>query len=103
MGAERRRFTWEVKVEAVRLTRERGRSVADVARELGIRPDLLHEWRRAVAVQEARPTATPGATPPSPAESPEAEVRRLRRELEVARHERDFLRKAAAFFAKEWR
>ncbi len=50
MGAQRRRVTWEVKGEAVRLTWERGRSVADVARELGIRPDLRHEGRRAVAV-----------------------------------------------------
>lgn len=69
MGAQRRRVTWEVKVEAVRVTRARGRSVADVARELGIRPDLRHEGRRAVAV-------------------PEAEVRR-RREREVARQARD--------------
>lgn len=48
LGAQRRRFTWEFEVEVVRMTQASGRSVADVARELGIRPDLLHEWRRAV-------------------------------------------------------
>ncbi len=103
MGTQRRRFTWEVKVEAVRLTRENGRSVADVARELGIRPDLLHEWRRAVVAQEARALPAPGGTPPPPAENPEAEGRRRRRELEVARQARDCLRQAAAVFAQESR
>jgi transposase len=101
MGAQRRRVTWEVKVEAVRLTRENGRSVADVAREVGIRPDRLHEGRRAVAAQEARAMPAPGGTPPPPAENPEAEGRR--RELEGARQEREFLRQAAAFFAKDSR
>ncbi len=99
MGERRRRFTWEFKVEAVRLAKESGRPQAQVARELGIRADMLRDWRRQV---EARARAgDPGA--PGAAGSAEEEVRRLRRENEVLRQERDFLKKAAAFFAKESR
>jgi transposase len=94
MGRPRRHFTWEFKVEAVRRVRDGGRPVSEVARELGIRPDLLHEWRRAVARRQPQAVGPPG-TP-----SPEEEARRLRRELEVVKQERGFLRKAAAFFAR---
>jgi transposase len=45
MGEKRRQFTREFKFEAVRLVAEDGRSVADVARELGIRADMLRAWR----------------------------------------------------------
>lgn len=100
MARQRRAFTWEFKVEAVRLARESGKPVTQVARELGIRPDLLREWRRQVAARGANPAATASATPVASADE---ELRRLRRELEVTRQERDFLKKAAAFFAKESR
>jgi transposase len=92
---KRRAFTPEFKQEAVRLVLASGRPVSQVARELGVRPDQLRHWK-----QELTRAATAG---PSPGESPEQEVWRLRRELEVVRQERDFLKKAAAFFAKESR
>lgn len=101
MARQRRAFTWEFKVEAVRLARESGKPVTQVARELGIRADLLREWRRQVAARGASPAAT--ATAITPVASADEELRRLRRELEVTRQERDFLKKAAAFFAKESR
>jgi transposase len=91
MARQRRYFPPEFKAEAVRLSRESGRSVTAVARELGIRPDLLREWRRVVPAAEA---AAPGAG------SLAEEVRRLKRENEVLRQERDFLKRAAAYFAK---
>lgn len=94
MAEKRRSFTPEFKQEAVRLLTESGRPLRQVARELGLHAAQLRDWRRELA----RPS--PAAAPaPSDAE----EVRRLRRELEVVRQERDFLKKAAAFFAKESR
>jgi transposase len=94
MAEKRRSFTLEFKQEAVRLLTESGRPLRHVARELALHPAQLREWRRELAAPES---AAPSA--PSDAE----EVRRLRRELEVVRQERDFLKKAAAFFAKESR
>jgi transposase len=93
MARQRRYFPPEFKAEAVRLSREGGRSVTAVARDLGIRPDLLREWRRVVG------PAPDAAAPPGAADLA-AEVRRLRRENEVLRQERDFLKRAAAYFAK---
>jgi transposase len=92
---QRRSFTPEFKDEAVRVVLESGRPLSQVARELGVRPDQLRHWKQECARARA-------ASPP-PGETPEQEVRRLRRELAVVRQERDFLKKAAAFFAKESR
>jgi len=100
----RRAFSPEFKVEAVRLMRERraaGVSLVQVGRELGVRPDMLRRWARGV---DGRPGASERdafvGNGPLPAE---AEVRRLQRENAVLRQEREFLKKAAAFFAKESR
>jgi transposase len=93
MPGKRRQFSREFKEEAVRLLAESGRPVTHVARELALRPEQLREWRHQF-----------GKTgPAAPASSQAEELRRLRRELEVTRQERDFLKKAAAFFAKESR
>src|SRR5438045_528038 len=102
---ERRTFSAEFKVEAVRLMRERqelGVSVAQVGRELVVRPDLLRKWARQV---EDRAGRAPSDVFPGNGKLPSAEdeVRRLQRENAVLRQERDFLKKAAAFFAKESR
>jgi transposase len=117
----RRKHSPEFKLEAVRLMRERlaaGLTLQRVSEELEIGPDLLREWAKQVAAApEGTPPAVifPGAgqqrrvAPPLPApasdrpETAEEEVRRLRRENERLRLERDFLKKAAAFFAKESR
>lgn len=122
---QRRRHTPEFKVEAVRLMRERlaaGVTLQRVSDELEIGPDLLRVWGKQVdAAPEgasateifpgqggrrrggaARPAAAP-SHPPSRSLSPTEELARLRRENERLRQERDFLKKAAAFFAKESR
>ena len=93
---DRRSFSPEFKLEAVRLVTEGGRLLSEVARELVIRPEQLRGWRRQLEAsgQVARAAA---------ALSAEEEVRRLRREVEVLRRERDFAKKAAAFFAKDLR
>jgi transposase len=102
MAGMRRQFTSEFKLEAVRLARESGKPFAQVARELGIRPDMLRTWRRQA---ESRAGLTPGDVFPGNGKltSQEDEIRRLRRELEEAKQENAFLKKAAAYFAKESR
>jgi transposase len=98
----RREFTPEFRQEAVRLMRERraeGASLAQVGRELEIEPDLLRKWARQLGQwDEPEPRVENGV-----AMDPETELRKLRRENEVLRRERDFLKKATAFFAKESR
>lgn len=99
MEEKRRQYTREYKIEAVRLLQESGRSKAQIARELGIHDSLLTRWK---AQLEARPAAEafPGHGNVSAAEE---EIRRLRRENEALRQERDFLKKATAYFARESR
>lgn len=97
---ERRFFSAEYKAQAVRLVAERraqGVSLAQVGRELDVRPDLLRRW----ADELTRGDAPAAREPASGGEA--AEIRRLQRELEVVRQERDFLKKASAYFARESR
>lgn len=102
MATTRRQFTREFKLEAVRLVKESGKSQAQVARDLGIRPDMLRTWKRQAEGRAgfAAVDVFPGIGKLS---SQDEEVLRLRRENEVLRQERDFLKKAAAYFAKESR
>jgi transposase len=88
---KRRVFTPEFRAEAVRLALESDRPASAIARELGIRPDQLRHWKQELT---QAPPVVPGG------ETSDQELRRIRRELEVVRQERDFLKKAAAFFAK---
>ena len=97
MVKKRRHFTKEFKLEAVQLARESEQSVAQVARDLGLAPSLLHKWIQQLEVQDPA-TAFPGS---GQVAEPDDEVRRLQRELERVKQERDFLKKAAAFFARE--
>jgi len=101
----RRTFSAEFKLEAVRLMQERraaGASLTQVGRELDVRPDRLRVWARQL---KRRPGAEARDVLPGQGQvaSAEAEVRRLQRENATLRQERDFLKKAAAFFAKESR
>jgi len=98
MGVARRKHTAEFKIEAVRLVTEKGISVAKAARDLGIDRSLLTKWKRDLAGQGA--AAFPGKGRLRPLEE---EVARLRRENDTLRLERDILKKATAFFAKESR
>jgi len=100
MGAKRRQFTREFKLEAVRQVIEGRQSVAAVAQLLGIRPDMLRAWKRQVEGL-ARDTGKNVFTGHGKGTGQEAELKRLRREVERLEQERDFLKKAAAYFAKE--
>jgi transposase len=97
MAQERRSFTEEFKQEAVRRAAARDTTVTQVARELGIHANLLHAWRRQYALAAPDDTDVKSALPL------EEEIRRLRRENASLREDREILKKAAAFFAKESR
>ena len=93
---KRRKYDREFKVEAVKLVTGGGRSVAEVARNLGIHENLLYKWREKYTEDMAH--AFPGKGRLKPAEE---EVRRMKRELADVTQERDILKKALAIFSKE--
>ena len=96
---ERRAFSAEFKAEAVRMVAERrtaGVPLSQIGRELEVGPDQLRAWARASGL-----TTGAGAAPPG--ETPEQEVRRLRREVAVLRQEQAFAKKVAVYFARESR
>ncbi len=92
---KRRQYDREFKLEAVRLSYEPGRSVAGVARDLGISENMLHRWRSQFA-QEGE-AAFPGKGHQS---AEQEELRRLRRQLSEVTEERDILKKALAVFSR---
>ena len=96
MPRTRRTYTPEFKAEAVKLVTEQGYSVAEAARSLGISENLLRNWRQALEAPGEH--AFPGRGKLSPFEE---ENRRRRAENKRLLAERDILKKAAAFFAKE--
>src|SRR3972149_4599010 len=96
MRGSRRRFTAEFKEEAVALVRRAGRPVAEVARELGIHEQGLRNWKRAIEQGSLGGNGL-GAGHFTQAQ----EIRRLRTELARVKEERDILKKATAFFARE--
>ena len=92
----RRTYTREFKVEAVKLITEKGYSIAEAARSLGLHENLLRSWKQ--AFQQQGQQAFPGQGNLSPFEE---ENRRLRADNKRLLAERDILKKAAAFFARE--
>jgi len=91
----RRNYDRNFKIEAVRLVTEGGRRVAEVARDLGIHENLLYKWRQQLVDDTVH--AFPGTGHLTPIDE---EFRRLRRELEDVKEERDILKKALAIFSK---
>ena len=90
----RRSFTDDYKAGAVRLVLDEGQTVAAVARNLGLTESSLRNW-----VEHARADRTQGKTGLTTTER--EELARLRRDVRELRMERDVLKKAAAFFAKD--
>ena len=96
---ERREFSEECKTEAVRMVAERraaGATLTQVGRELDVRPDQLRDWARLQRDVSRVGDAVPG-------ETVEQANRRLRREVATLRQEQAFVKKVAAYFAKESR
>jgi transposase len=92
----RRQFTREFKIEAVRLVRDRGVSVAQASRDLDVHENVIRKWVKDFAADPGQ--AFPGHGTMKPVE---AENERLRREVQKLKAERDILKKAAAYFAKD--
>lgn len=88
-------YSAEFKREAVRLMETSGKPIAHVARDLGISDTSLHQWRKELAAHGQE--AFPGSGHQT---AQEEELRRLRRELEVTRQERDILKKALIVFSR---
>ena len=90
----RRKFTDEFKAETVKLIRESGRTVGSVAKELSLTETAVRNWVKQAEVSGSADTLIPDER---------AELRRLRKEVRELRMEKEILRKATAFFAKESR
>jgi transposase len=93
---QRRKFTREFKVEAVRLIKDRGVAVAQAARDLDVHENVLRKWVREFSAEPDQ--AFPGN---GQMKADQAEIARLRKEVAKLKAERDILKKAAAFFARE--
>ncbi len=94
--AERRQFSREFKLEAIRLVTERGVTVAQAARDLDVHENVLRKWVREERLDGG--SAFPGLGVMKPEQ---AEIARLRKEVAKLKMERDILKKAAAYFATE--
>ena len=92
----RRHFDAQFKIDAVRLLSESGRSISEVAKELGVNRNQLDRWKRLLAKKSA-PAAFPGNGNIS---SEKKEMDDLRRELARVKEEREILKKAMAVFSR---
>ena len=89
----RRKYSQEFKLEAVQLASQAGVSVAQVAKDLGIQPNMLTRWRRENGSAGTKAFAGAGV-------ARDQELAQLKRELGRVTRERDFLKETAAYFAK---
>lgn len=90
----RRNYSPEFKREAVELASQPGQTITQVAHDLGIRANMLSRWKREAAAHGGKAFGGQGV-------ARDEELMRLRRELAQVKKERDFLKSAAAYFAKE--
>jgi len=97
MAEQRKTYTAPFKVAAVKLITEQGYSLREAARSLGVSEKQLRKWKRSLE-DRGQPAAFPGKGNLPPAQE---EIRRLQEENRRLRMERDILKKATAFFAKE--
>jgi len=99
--SSRKVYTREFKLETLRLLKSSGKTKTELERELGLHSGQIHLWERAFNKEggnvDRLEQAFPGVGHQSDAE---AEVSRLKRELEIVRQERDILKKAIAIFSK---
>lgn len=98
MANQRRKYPREFKIEAVRRVVDGRETTAEIARALDLEPNLLYGW-----VRQFKKEASEAFRGNGNVTSQDEELRRLRRELARVTEERDILKKATAFFAKESR
>ena len=95
MGKQRRRFSQEFKLESVKLVKDGGLGVAQAARDLGICEASLRRWIKQHEIDKGQGSAGALTT------EERSELAKLRREVRKLKMEREILKKATAFFAKE--
>ena len=95
MQKKRRKYTREFKEEAVKLITEQGYQIAEAARNLGVNENMLGRWKREIEGGGEEAPGIAGVT------AMQSELNRLRKENKRLKMEREILKKAAAFFAKE--
>jgi len=95
MGSRRRRFDKQFKLDALRMIQESDRPIASIARDLGVHPNVLYKWRDQLLADPDQ--AFPGKGKLKPEDE---ELRKLRREVENLKEERDILKKALAVFSR---
>lgn len=93
---KRTQYSREFKVEAVRLVTDQSYPVAQVARDLNLHENLLRKW-----VRESAMTAHQKESPSKDTASQQAEINRLKKELAKLTMERDIMKKAMAYFARD--
>jgi transposase len=93
---EKRKYSREYKIETVRMIRDRGVSAAQASRELGVHATVLRQWVREFSADPK--DAFPGKGQMKPEQ---AEIEKLRKEVAKLKAERDILKKAAAYFARD--
>lgn len=89
----RRKYTREFKLSAVQLVNQQGYTIRDAARSLGVDPNCVRGWIKTLGSEDGQAPSGEGAV--------QAELRRLRKENAQLLMEREILKKAAAFFARE--
>ncbi len=96
MARQKRHYTREFKMEAVRLAESKVKPIIDIEKDLGLSRGLLNRWKK--EAQEEGSNAFPGTGHTS---SEESELRRLQQENAILKQERDILKKAVAIFAQQ--
>ena len=96
MVQTRTKYTLEFKLEALKLAETSGKSIAQIERDLGLSEGLLHYWKKKWK-QDGR-EAFPGNGRLKPEDE---EIRRLKRENEILRQERDILKKVVSIFSRD--
>ena len=96
--ATRRQYSQEFKVQAVKMVTEQGLSVSEIAQDLDVHPNVLRKWKQKMTEQ-----GQPAFSGKGNISVDQEELRRLHKENRQLRMERDILKKATAFFAKESR
>jgi len=94
--SQRKRYTKQFKEEALRLVSQEGVSLAQMAQDLGLDASMLRRWRKEASTDSSKAFQGHGV-------ARDEELARLKRELGRVKRERDFLKDAAAYFAKESR
>ena len=102
-----RQFTLEFKLEAIRLLESREKPAAQLARELDIRVNQIYKWKKQLetksgsAFKRTRKSQKAKLTPTGVSSTDTDEINRLRKQVERLEAEKDILKKAAAYFAKD--